>query len=1037
MQPSAKLVYHFGLFQLDTSECILLYNQQHIPITPKAFEILLALVEGGGQILKKEDLMQRVWPDVFVEEINLVKNISDLRKTLGGMDGGQEYIQTIPKRGYRFIVHVRPSWDEGGIIESSSDALMDHEMELADGAVRCGELIGRATELERLQNWLETAVRGKRQVIFVTGEPGIGKTTLVKAFLQRVTANRRFAIAYGQCLEQYGTGEAYLPVFEALSRLCSEPGREKLIKLLAERAPTWLAQMPTLVSAAERAALHQEIFGATRERMLREMTETIEVLTAETPLVLVLEDLHWSDPSTLSLITALAQRSDRARFLLIGTWRPIEVNLSGHPLKATKQELLIHRQCAELQLGLLTEAAVSEYLEARFPQHRFPDGLAPLIYQRTEGNPLFIVNLVDYLAAQGAITSRDGQWELKAALTEIEIGVPESIKQMIERQIDRLSPDEHRLLEAASVDGIGFSAAAVAAALAVDVAQVEEKCERLARNDQFLRSSCISQWPEATETINYNFTHALYQSIFYRHVPPVRRSQLHYRIGEHKELIYGPYAGEIAAELALHFERGRDYRRAVLYLRQAAENALSSFANGEAIDHLTLAIELLKRIPFIEQYGPQMEILERNGLVCRSMNDMRGAIKAYEEMVLCAQKEGRLESKIRALLCLCSGLYWVDRRRCLEMVDQISELGLQLQDGILKTHVRGHCGSWNLLLRGWRYDDFLAVAAAVEELRDTDDRVLFGVCLTRYSAHQNERGEYRAAYHTAEEGLLVTREVGDTFHFIECQVHSALALLHLGEWGKMLEYVRDGLEMAAKNFHHGWTMGLRCLLATLHEAASDFERARELFESVYGQTRAGRTNHIMATIRLGHAYLGLKQYDRAYNCFNEITQWLEDGRMTMECLFYLQLHLGLGLYWLEQGNFAEARHQAQLTYQLASQSGEVTYLALGKQTLAEIAMAEQNHEQAEAELAQAFDVVKRSEAPFAEWQVWQTAARLHSAKGEHVEATRNWERSLTILNRMADSLGHDEPLRQHFVEHLRKSSQPMAGLTHRRREEID
>ncbi len=673
-----------------------------------------------------------------------------------------------------------------------------------------------------------------------------------------------------------------MPVFEALSRLCSEPGRENLVELLAERAPTWLAQMPTLVSVAERAALHEEIFGATRERMLREMTETIEILTAETPLVLVLEDLHWSDDSTLSLITALAQRSDRARFLLIGTWRPVEVNLSGHPLKATKQELLIHRQCAELQLGFLTEAAVSEYLLMRFPQHRFPDGLAHLIYQRTDGNPLFIVNLVDYLAAQEVIIARDGQWELKAALTEIEIGMPESIKQMIERQIDRLSPDEQRLLEAASVDGIGFSASSVAAALDVDVVQIEEKCDLLARHDQFLCSSGISQWPDRTETPGYNFTHALYHSIFYQHVSPARRSQLHYRIGEHKELVYGSRAGEIAAELAIHFERGRDYRRAVQYLRQAAENALRSFANRQAIDHLTLAIELLNRIPSTEQHGPQMEILEMIGLASRSMNDMLGAIKTYEDMVLCAQKEGRLESKIRALLCLCSGLYWTDRRKCLEVVDRIGELSLQLQDGILKTHARGHCGSLNLLLRGWHDDDFLAVAASVEATRDTDDHRLLGECLSLYSFHQGCRGEYRAAYHSAEEGLQVTREVGDAFLFMSCQYSRALAVLHLGEWGEMLRFVRDGMEMAGKNLNQVWTMALQLLLAWLHEMATNFERSRELFESVYGRTQAGEVNHIIATIGLGHAYLGLKQYDRAFGCFSEITQWLEDGHMTHE-----------------------------------------------------------------------------------------------------------------------------------------------------------
>jgi tetratricopeptide (TPR) repeat protein len=214
----------------------------------------------------------------------------------------------------------------------------------------------------------------------------------------------------------------------------------------------------------------------------------------------------------------------------------------------------------------------------------------------------------------------------------------------------------------------------------------------------------------------------------------------------------------------------------------------------------------------------------------------------------------------------------------------------------------------------------------------------------------------------------------------------------------MLRFVRDGLEMAEKNLHHGWTMMFQLLLAWLHEEAFDFERSRELFESVYGQTQAGMANHIMATIGSGHSYLWLKQYDRAFGCFNEITRWLEDGRMTMDWIIYAYLHHGLSRYWLEQGNYAEARDQAQRAYQLASLSGEVTYSARGKMLLAEIAIAEQNHEQAEAELAQAFDVVKRSEAPLIEWHVWWTAAHLHSAKGEHAEAARDWEHGLTILH---------------------------------------
>src|SRR4029453_5134083 len=144
-------------------------------------------------------------------------------------------------------------------------------------------------------------------------------------------------------------------------------------------------------------SLQREIAGQTPERMLREMAELVEALTAVAPLVLVLEDLHWSDYSTLDLISALAQRSEPARMLVIGTYRPIEVILSGHPLKAVKQELQLHHRCEELALEYLTEEAIAEYLIRKFPHHDFPHTLATLVHERTEGNPLFVVNLIDYL----------------------------------------------------------------------------------------------------------------------------------------------------------------------------------------------------------------------------------------------------------------------------------------------------------------------------------------------------------------------------------------------------------------------------------------------------------------------------------------------------------------------------------------------------------------------------------------------------------------------------------------------------------------
>jgi predicted ATPase len=155
--------------------------------------------------------------------------------------------------------------------------------------------VGRETALQRLHEWFERAQRGLRQIVFVTGDLGMGKTTLVEAFLTHITRQASPWLTRGQCIAHYGTGEAYMPALEALTRLCREPGGERLLELLSQQAPTWMAQMPALLNTGELEALQREVQGATRERMLREMADAVEVLTADKPLVSVLEDLHLSD----------------------------------------------------------------------------------------------------------------------------------------------------------------------------------------------------------------------------------------------------------------------------------------------------------------------------------------------------------------------------------------------------------------------------------------------------------------------------------------------------------------------------------------------------------------------------------------------------------------------------------------------------------------------------------------------------------------------------------------------------------------------
>jgi len=542
--------------------------------------VLEYLVGHPGRLVTKEELLNAVWPGTFVGEAVLKVVIRQVREALGDDPKVPRFIETAHRRGYRFI---------GPIAESGQ---MPAPLFAADLSQR---VVGRDEALSRMGSWLEKMLGGERQIVFVTGEAGIGKTALVDTFARSIASDRSIRIGRGQCLEHYGTSEAYLPVLEAVGRLCRE--QAQIVDVLRAHAPMWLLQMPSLVSASDRQLLSREVSGATRERMLREMGEALQALTADQPLVLILEDLHWSDYSTLDLISYLARQRQTAQLMLIGTYRTVELIVSGHPLKAVKQELLAKQQCEELPLEYLSEEAVAQYLSVRFPANRFPAKLAGLIHERTEGNPLFMVNAVDYLVAEGLVGETQGSWELVVEIENVEVGVPDSIRQMIEKQVDHLDVNEQRILEVASVAGAEFSSLAVMAGLGKDRAPVEEKCDGLARRRQFIQDCGVQVLPNGEAVSRYGFIHTLYQNVLYERVSASRRVQLHRRIGEQAEVLYGDRAREIAAELAMHFERGSKGKQAVKYLQQAAENAIRRFAYKEAVVLARRGLELVGRLP--------------------------------------------------------------------------------------------------------------------------------------------------------------------------------------------------------------------------------------------------------------------------------------------------------------------------------------------------------------------------------------------------------------------------------------------------------
>jgi DNA-binding winged helix-turn-helix (wHTH) protein/predicted ATPase len=823
----------FPPFLLDCAEQRLFRNEIALPLRPKSFEVLRYLSERPGKLISKDEILEAVWPGTTITDTVLKVCIREIRETLGDDPGLPRFIETSHRRGYRFIAEVKQSADpeEPARGRAKNQTAGSQPQHIRHGVT---DMVGRDAELARLEGLLEESLAGRRQIVFVTGEPGIGKTTLVEAFLNRVSTGRNILSARGQCLEQYGASEAFLPILEAVSRLCREPGHDTLAMLRAH-APTLLAQIPWLIRDHERQALQLEMAGATRERMLREAAEVLEAFSASTPLVIVIEDLHWTDYSTLDLVSYLARRGEPARLMIVGTYRPAEVISTGHPLSSVKRELQAHRLCEELSLTFLNEATVAQYLSARFPLNRFPPALAQLIHRRTDGNPLFILNLVDFLLSKDLITLDGVEWRLAGALEDAEIGMPDNVRQIIDKQIDSLTKEDQRLLEAASVAGVDFSPAAVSSALGVDTLKAEEACEILARRHLFLRRVSSGEANDHETASRYGFIHALYQSALYDRVPSARRAHLHRIIGEHIELALGHRAVEMAAELAMHFERARDYPHAVFYLQRAAENARSRFANLETIELARRGLKLVEKLAVNPERSERELLLQTSfaaGLAAThgyGFGEVEGAYNRARE--LCQQSGNKVQ-----LLPVLWGLWRFylirsDLNVASELAQELLTLAKRGQDTALlvEAHLAAGATFDNIGEFGSARDHFDEGISLYDPEQIETHLLLYGhdprVVLRCFNAWAMwSLGYPDRAIETVREALAIA----DEFHHPETQCFA----LFFAAWTHQLRreseaaliYADAGIELATKNGIAQWIAFSSSLRGWALSARGDIEQ---------------------------------------------------------------------------------------------------------------------------------------------------------------------------------------------------------------------
>ncbi|MCP5158934.1 MAG: AAA family ATPase [Gammaproteobacteria bacterium] len=656
----------FAAFELDEANARLRRSDGFvIELPPRAFAVLCELGRRPGQLVTKDELLDAVWGHRYVSESVIKSTISQVRMALGDDARNPRYIETISRKGYRLVAKYdsgAPRFPREGLpAHFDWSSLPEHQIISA--------WVARSDLQSRLNDAWTAACAGQRRLCWIVGEAGIGKTTLIDSFTSGICGEDR--IARGQCVEQHGAGEPYLPIFEALATQCEKDHRFK--NLIRQVAPTWLLQLPWLVSDAEHAEIRQALIGASQDRMLRELGELLDRYTQTEPFILITEDLHWSDQATLYAMNHVARRRSSARLLWLASFRLVEVISNEHPLRTLRHELRLHQLCEELIVEPFTEQQIAEYVQRRVPGIQLPDTAVRTLHTSTDGLPLYLSNIIDDVLTKGLFDTLSSSARMDEWFSSL--SVPESLAGVIEGQMSTLAEDQVRLLEVAAVCGIEFLPSTIAAVLGRNLHEVADTCERLSRQQRWLKVKGIDQLSNGGLDARYAFKHALYRQVFYERTSAITRAHDHRRIAA---ILEKAGSHTPPSEIALHYEAGHEPQSALHYYLAATENALRHLAPTDAIRLSERAQRL------IERCNPN-EHLDRQELLLYALRGAASAqalgVSSLETKRSFLQAEKRLQKHLdhpmRSLILHGLGLVLFVRGEYAE-AKQVAERGLTL-----------------------------------------------------------------------------------------------------------------------------------------------------------------------------------------------------------------------------------------------------------------------------------------------------------------------------------------------------------------------
>ena len=913
---------------------------------------------------------------------------------------------------------LRPAASE---VESELRALTGSQVSSPEtrGVVpRDRHTVGRKFELGELRAAFDSAVVGRGLVMCVAGEPGIGKTTLVEEFLAGLVAGGcHCSIARGKCSERLAGTEAYLPILEAIESLLHGEESVSTASTLKLVAPTWYVQVaPLAANDSSFSRVMEDAKAASQERLKRELSAFLQEASRVRPLVFFLDDLHWADVSTVDLLAYIGGKVSSLRMLIIATYRPSDLLLAKHPFAEIKLVLQERGVCRDVAVAFLTTADVELYLAQEFPEHRFPSEFTSLIHAKTEGSPLFMVDLIRYLRNREVI-AKDGQgrWSLAKSVPDVRRELPESVRSMIQRKIDQLSDAERRLLSAASVQGQEFDSAVVARALEMDAAEVEERLEILERIHLFVRKVEEQEFPDSQLTLRYVFVHALYQNALFAALAPTRKASLSAAVAGALQAFYGERSWEIASALAFLFEAARDFAHAADYFLRASQNSAHVFANHEAISLSRRAVANAEKLRGAERMSRVLAAAFELARLHLTTSQFDEAIEDFALAEKAAVELGNKEAQIDAICGTAMALFNLHRmaemrqqaNRALEIASAAgSSAGVASAESVLA------CDRLCTGDLGAAEQYFLHAIPVLQE-----KGLQLGVvdAVSYLGALHTWRLDYAEAERVTGWALEKSRELGAGFHIVANLFFRGMALGNQGQLSEALHTLEEARRLAELNGERYWLPRLPNTIGWIYREMQDLETALQLdtenirLAEEMGMVE-GRAN---AHVNLGHDYLALGEPASAFEHLQQAEQ-LFNRDVWFRWRYAIRMQAEMTSYWICRGDLKMAAMHAAACLQAAETPRARKYLAWGHKLLGDIALLEERMDDARRGYQTALDVLARNPCPMLEWQILKASARAARHAKSDSTAEERLGRARAVIQSLADSI-RDDNLRQKFL----------------------